>query len=140
MRALIPLILALQASLAAAQLYSWKDADGKIHYSDQPPTGAQSSRKVTVPPPNTYSGEAPRKEAATPRQPAAKPAAADADKGKPPPPSKQELCDKAKADLSALEEGPRRGSVAGGRFRATDGEQRDADEARLRQAIADNCS
>ncbi|MBL8491680.1 MAG: DUF4124 domain-containing protein [Rhodocyclaceae bacterium] len=31
---------------AAAQMYSWKDAEGKVHYADRPPTGNLPSRAI----------------------------------------------------------------------------------------------
>jgi hypothetical protein len=51
MRILVPLVLVLGCATASAQLYSWKDADGKVHYSDQPPTERTPVRKLTAPPP-----------------------------------------------------------------------------------------
>lgn len=36
MRIIIPLILACLSTVASAQVYSWRDADGKMHYSDTP--------------------------------------------------------------------------------------------------------
>lgn len=39
----------LFAGSASAQTYKWKDADGKIHYSDQPPP-ANAKEPVTVKP------------------------------------------------------------------------------------------
>ncbi len=138
MRALfIAVALALVAGGATAELYSWKDASGKIHYSDQPPPQA-GARKLTVPPPNTYTGGVPEQprvapgEAPRPPQPAEKPAP-------PPAPDKQALCEKAKADLQKLEETPRRMSGAGGRAHPVDAEERAAQEARLQKAIGENC-
>ena len=37
MRALLLLLLFIAAPLSAAQLYRWVDAEGKVHYTDQPP-------------------------------------------------------------------------------------------------------
>lgn len=42
MKIILPLILALAALPAYAQLYKWTDADGKVHYSDRPQDGARS--------------------------------------------------------------------------------------------------
>lgn len=39
----------LAATPAAAQTYKWKDADGKIHYSDQPPP-ANAKEEATMKP------------------------------------------------------------------------------------------
>lgn len=136
---LLTLTLAMVAGNAAAELYSWKDAAGKIHYSDTPPPGNADARKLAVPPPNTYSGGVPAKEkprvapSAAPRPPQA------AERQKSPPTDRQALCDKAKADLQNLEEAPRRMSSAGGRPHPVDSEERAAQEAALQKAIADNC-
>lgn len=137
---LVLLMLALVAGGAAAELYSWKDAAGKIHYSDTLPPDSAGARKLAVPPPNTYSGGMPEKErprvapseAPRPPQAAAKPSA-------PSPPDRQALCDKARADLQKLEETPRRMSIAGGRAHPVDSEERVAQEAGLQKSIADNC-
>lgn len=129
---LLPM-LALFAVGAAAELYSWKDAAGKIHYSDTPPPDSAGARKLTVPPPNTYSGGMPEKE-----RPRVAPQAGDKPKS-PPPPDRQALCDKARADLQKLEDTPRRMSTAGGRPHPVDSEERAAQEAGLQKTIADNC-
>ncbi len=34
---------------AAAQMYQWKDAEGRVHYSDRPPTGNIPSRTLKEP-------------------------------------------------------------------------------------------
>ncbi|MBM3116769.1 glutaredoxin family protein [Jeongeupia naejangsanensis] len=47
----LPVVLAaLMLSLpACAKVYQWRDADGQVHYSDQPPAG-QNSRERTIRP------------------------------------------------------------------------------------------
>lgn len=40
--------LALAASAAQAQVYKWKDANGTMHYSDQPPAVGAKYEKVQV--------------------------------------------------------------------------------------------
>lgn len=47
MRHLIGFSLLLITSISYAQIYTWKDAEGKTHYSDQAPTGAQI-KKVKI--------------------------------------------------------------------------------------------
>lgn len=42
MKIILPLILALAALPAYAQLYKWTDADGKVHYSDRPQDGVKA--------------------------------------------------------------------------------------------------
>lgn len=39
MKMILPLVIALAAMPAYAQLYKWTDADGKVHYSDHPQDG-----------------------------------------------------------------------------------------------------
>jgi len=49
------LLLLLPACVPAAGVYKWRDADGRIHYGDQPPPGrpAQSVDLEAAPPPDT---------------------------------------------------------------------------------------
>ncbi|GAB7125803.1 hypothetical protein JCM19000A_03100 [Silvimonas sp. JCM 19000] len=42
----LALMLCGLAVAAQAQIYKWKDADGSVHYSDQPPTNAQTRSQV----------------------------------------------------------------------------------------------
>ena len=42
MKIILPLILALAAVPAHAQLYKWTDASGKVHYSDRPQDGVKA--------------------------------------------------------------------------------------------------
>lgn len=44
MRTLSLLMLALIWSAASAQVYTWRDADGKIYYSDTPPPGVDAKK------------------------------------------------------------------------------------------------
>ncbi len=44
MRTLTLLILAFTCSIAAAQVYTWRDASGKVHYSDTPPPGVDARK------------------------------------------------------------------------------------------------
>lgn len=44
MRAVILLILVCLWGAATAQVYTWRDASGKVHYSDTPPPGADAKR------------------------------------------------------------------------------------------------
>lgn len=131
----VAIVLALAAGGAAADLYSWKDASGKLHYSDQPPPHA-GARKLTVPPPNTYTGGVPEKPRVAPEEAPQPPRAAQ----KPAPaPDRQALCEKARADRQTLEETPRRMTSAGGRTRPVDAEERAAKQAQLQKTIDENC-
>jgi hypothetical protein len=44
MRATLVLILACVWTAAAAQVYTWRDASGKVHYSDTPPPGVDAKK------------------------------------------------------------------------------------------------
>lgn len=44
MRAIVLLILACLATAASAQVYMWRDASGKVHYSDTPPPGVDAKK------------------------------------------------------------------------------------------------
>jgi type IV secretory pathway VirB10-like protein len=64
-----PLIsLTLLATLpvaVSAEVYSWKDASGKVHYGSKPPAAQQGeARKLAAPPAETADQEAARKAAA----------------------------------------------------------------------------
>jgi len=43
MRTILPLLLALSAFSAQAQIYKWTDANGTVHYSDQPQAGQNAT-------------------------------------------------------------------------------------------------
>ncbi|MTW09003.1 DUF4124 domain-containing protein [Pseudoduganella eburnea] len=47
MKKIIPLLIAMAAVPAHAQLYKWTDAGGKVHYSDRPQDGV-NSKELTV--------------------------------------------------------------------------------------------
>lgn len=130
-RALAALAALLGAGTAAAQLYSWKDESGKIHYSDQPPPGKTPARKLN-PAPLNVDTSGPGLKAAAEKIPAEKPKAAPADGG--------DACEKAKAELKALEERPRRTAAkAGGGFQVLDAAERATEEAAIRKSIEQNC-
>lgn len=140
LRNLILILLALHASVAAAEIYSWKDADGKTHFSDTPPAGKEPSLKtITLPPSGT----------STPgQQPPAREKPASAVRSKAIPDSKSTAaadhlaaCEKARTDLQALDDKPRRTAVGkGGKFHALDGEERAEEEAGLQKLIQENCN
>jgi hypothetical protein len=48
MKTFVPLILALAALPGHAQIYKWTDANGRIHYSDQPQDGV-NAKELQVP-------------------------------------------------------------------------------------------
>lgn len=143
-----PLLLAclLLPLTAAAQMYSWKDANGKIQYSDEPPPGKVQARKVA--PPSAPSADAAerRKEAADKdvearkKQKEAKESAAKADKEKSAAEDKRVNCEKARGQLQAIESGQVRFTTdAKGERVALDGAVRDAEIASARRAVDSWC-
>lgn len=104
----------LYAAPAAAEMYRWVDAQGKVHYSDQPPTEiSKSSKTLNIPnqpaAPAAESNKSwqekdldyKKRQAAAAETETKKKKEADEAK------AKIENCDKAKKALKALEEGGR---------------------------------
>ena len=58
MRAVILFILACLWGVASAEVYTWRDASGKIHYSDTPPPGVDA-KKMRAGAPSTSSAASP---------------------------------------------------------------------------------
>jgi hypothetical protein len=48
----LPTLLCFCVFAASAEMYKWEDADGNIHYTDQPPT--EQAEKLSLPPINSY--------------------------------------------------------------------------------------
>ncbi len=147
-RQLTLLMLCLLPAFAAAQVYSWKDANGKVHYGDRPPASKQAdSRKLAPPPPPTADEEAARKASAdrqlSEREKQQK-AQEEAKKNQEDPAQakqRAEGCQQAKANLAAIESGQVRFSVdAKGERVGLDGAVRDAEIAKARKNVDDWCS
>ena len=117
MRTPILLVLLLLSPLASGQIYSWRDADGKMHYSDIPPTGAVAgavtTRKIEPAVSEPGASENARRDAATKemdfkkRQLDSADAAAKAEKDKADAEDRKANCAQAKSYLRALESGER---------------------------------
>jgi hypothetical protein len=139
--------LALVPLSGQTQMYSWKDANGKIHYGDRPPTEKQTqARKVQGAPSETGDVAAARKASAerqfeerekqgkeqeSVKKPAEDPAQAKV---------REENCQRAKSNLAALESGQIRFSTnAKGERIALDGSVREAELARARKSVDDWC-
>lgn len=152
MTARLAATLALIASLALpaivfAQVYSWKDADGKTHYGSQPPAGQRvESRRLAPAPMATADEEAARKSAADKRmgehekqqktQEEAKKTQEEKSNAK----AREENCRNAKANLAGIESGQVRFMIdAKGERVALDGAQRDAELRRARQHVDTWC-
>ncbi len=138
----IVLLLALPCA-ASAQVYSWKDASGKVHYGDQPPAERSAqSRKLPGAPAMTDDVEAARKASAE-RQFSErdKQAKAGQETGKPsetPAQAKdrEANCRQSRANLAALESGQIRFSHnAKGERIALDGAVREVELAKARKSV-----
>ncbi|WP_148715063.1 glutaredoxin family protein [Chitinolyticbacter meiyuanensis] len=57
MKTLIALALAFVATASYAKVYQWRDANGNVHYSDQPPPAGQNGHERTIKPNVINSGQ-----------------------------------------------------------------------------------
>ena len=133
---------ALCATAAAAEVYSWKDADGKTHFSDTPPAGKEPSLKTIVLPPNGTGTAQPKPVVRERKAPVAtSPAPSKTANEDTAAQTRRATCEKAKADLQTLDDRPRRTAVGkGGRSFALDGEERAEEETDLQKLIDANCN
>ena len=145
MRFLPMLAFTLHAATAAAQMYSWKDADGKIQYSDQPPPGKVPVRTV-APPPAPSLDPAARQQAlsrdmeARQKQKDARKAAGKTEQERAAAEERRAACEKAKGNLQSIESGITRFTVnAAGERVALDGAVREAELANARKAVDSWC-
>ncbi len=129
-----------------AEMYSWKDADGKIQYSDQPPPGKTVSRKLAAPSAPTVAPETLRQNSAEremesrKKQKEAKESAAKAEKDRGDAEERRVNCEKAKGSLQALESGQTRFTAnAQGERVALEGAVREAELASARKAVDGWC-
>jgi len=110
------LLLALIATTAlGGEVYTWKDAKGKVHYSDTPPpdSDAKTMRSANSAATPAASAPAPKKSLAEQeldfrkRKTEGEEARAKAEKDKADTEEKSKNCEQAKAQLQALESGQR---------------------------------
>lgn len=139
-----PILLLLLSSAATAQVYSWKDASGKIHYGDRPPA-EREARRVPGAPAATADVETARKTAAERKFAEREKQATSESKQATEDPAQQRIreenCRRAKATLAALESGEIRFSLnEKGERIALDGAAREAELSRARASVADWCS
>ncbi len=139
-------LLAIYSAFASAQLYSWKDAKGKIHYSDEPPPEQTPVRKVAAPPPPAADPaalqrmQAERESENRKRQKSAQEAAAKADKEKADSEERRANCDKAQGNLKSIESGQVRFTIdSKGERVALDGAVREAELANAKRAVDNWC-
>ncbi len=140
------LLACLLPAVSQAQVYSWKDASGKIHYGDRPPAAKPGeTRKLAAPP--HVDADAERKaflerqaEEREKRQKAGEETKqkqeASEDEQK-----RVENCQRAKSNLTSLESGQIRFAIGpDGERKALDGDFREAELARARKAVSDWCA
>lgn len=146
MRSAYLLMLFIVSPACLAQIYSWRDAEGKIHYSDQAPADVANTRKVApIPAPAETTDQATRKLAKDAidfrkRQAAAAEAEAKADKAQVEAAERQENCKQAKSYLQSLESGARvaRSDDKGERYYLDD-QGRVQETATAKRAVASWC-
>ena len=141
-------VLALAATTACGQeIYSWKDAAGRVHYSDMPPTEAKVTtlRKAPLVPEKAEGQQATpslaerelafkkRRASTAEAEEKAKNERAAAD-------ARQKECSEAKAQLVAMQDGQRVARFAenGERVMLDDAEH-EAEVVRLSQYVSRNC-
>lgn len=147
MRFVTPILLLLLPLAASAQVYSWRDASGKMHYSDQPPAERNlksrrlgpslSSSDDTATATKTAADQ--RLETSKQKQ-ESKEKAAEAEKKRAEDAQRQQACERARINLQGLESGQIRFRMTpGGEREALDGAVRDAEIAEAQRAVATNC-
>jgi hypothetical protein len=140
--------LLLLPLVAVAQVYTWKDASGKMHYADQPPADRSLDSRRLKPSLGTSDDVATASKAATDkRQDAAKQAseskdkAAKAEQEREADAIRQENCSRARQNLSGIESGQIRFRMtASGEREGLDGDAREAELSSARRAVESNCS
>jgi len=139
--------LAFAPLTGQTQVYSWKDASGKVHYGDRPPAEKQSqARKVQGAPSETGDVSAARKSAAE-RQFDEREKQAKTEEGAKKPAEdpaqtkiREENCQRARSNLASIESGQVRFSINDkGERIALDGAVREAELARARKSVDDWC-
>lgn len=138
-------LLAVLPTVALAQVYSWKDASGKIHYGDRPPAERQvDSRKLAAPPAvdveATRKANAEKQLAEREKQEKSKESAAKSAEEQTVARQREENCRQAKSTLAALESGQIRFVMdAKGERVALDGAVREAELGKARNSVDSWC-
>jgi hypothetical protein len=148
MRLAIPLFMLLLSVAASAQVYIWKDASGKAHYTDQPPPEANvPARRLGPSFSSSADSEAARKASADKRLDAAKQGkeaqekTAAAEKQKAEDEVRARDCERARTNLQGIESGQVRFRMgANGEREALEGGARDAELENVRRSIDNLCS
>ena len=133
------------ASLAHAQLYKWTDAQGKVHYTDQPPTvNAETIRRSSTGQAEATSQASQslsdQDQAYKKRRKEAEDAKAKADKEAEQARIQRENCDKARNNLSTLQNNSRVYTTdAAGQRTYMDDAARASALASSQKAVSDFC-
>jgi hypothetical protein len=145
MRGLTAAALILLATVAWGDVYTWKDASGKTHYSDAPPPGVDARRVGAASSAAPFASEqrrslAEREAEFRKRRADSEEQRAKADTEKAAAEQRARACEDAKRYLTALESGQRvaRYSDSGERVFLDDNE-REAATADTRKRIQDFC-
>jgi hypothetical protein len=143
-RFLVGVVLLFALSAGNAQIYQWKDDNGKTTISDKPPLGAvHDERKIDAPPPGNAAAQkslADRDFEFRQRQKEAQENADKARKQQAAASERSEYCESARRQLKALESGERLAmrDDKGERYFMDDA-QRQQEAEKTRQLIAQNC-
>lgn len=147
MRATAALFLALIATAAlGAEVYTWRDAGGKVHYSDTPPAGVDAKKMRGGASTDSSTPAASRRSLADQemefrkRRSEAEAAQAKAEKEKSEAEESKRNCEQAKSQLQALESGQRMSRPnAQGETVVMDDEVRAQEIERTRKAVQSWC-
>lgn len=144
-----PLLTLLVMPLAAiGQVYKWQDANGKTHYSDQPPVDAKTKGR-RLGPANSASDDttsaaksvADKRLDASQREAEAKDKAATAERERAEDAQRAQACERARMNLQGLESGQIRYRMgASGEREALDGAVRDAEIANAQRNVETSCA
>ncbi|MDP2432414.1 MAG: DUF4124 domain-containing protein [Pseudomonadota bacterium] len=143
------LLLALLATPAGAEIYKWTDAQGVIHYGDQPPSSttpkpfhlqtSEAAEARAVDARRKAADQAARKrlEQEKTREAASKQLAANEEEAR----RKAENCQRARANLEMLQRANVRLSTVDsqGQARVLDAAARQAEMERANQTMTENC-
>ena len=138
-------LIALLPASALAQVYSWKDANGKIHYGDRPPAERQAdSRKLAAPPPldveAVRSANAEKQLTEREQQQKTKESASKTAEDQAATKQREENCRQAKNNLASLESGQIRFTIdAKGERVGLDGAVREAALGKARNSVESWC-
>ncbi|WP_319238668.1 DUF4124 domain-containing protein [uncultured Propionivibrio sp.] len=144
-KTVLTLCLVTATAVASAQIYRWKDENGRIVFSDKPPEGRVRQQEKLDTPLSSASGGAQKNLAEQEisfqkRQKEARERAEKTDKEEAAQAEKQEYCTSLRRQLMALESGERivRRDENGERQFLEDA-QREQEIAKVRQAMQNTC-